>query len=167
MDSIKNVFKNSVAPITRSQDSAIGFALDVAIESILTWIFRYLVGMKVPFLTLLFTTLVSGPLVSAGAFIKVDLAKQDAVHQWSTRFLLGVQTIPAYFLAQYIVGTTQHGFYFPKFRIMDILVTTVSRVVSRVLIMTVMDQDVPGAKKWFTFLNTQLKQTSEGNLRMK
>jgi len=166
MDSIKNVFKNSVAPITRSQDSAVGFAIDTVLESALTWILRYFLGMKVSFLRLISTVVLAAPLVSAGAWIKVDLSASKAIHTWSVRFLLGLQTVPAYFLSQYIIGTTQHGFYVPKFRIMDILVTTIARVLSRVLIMTIMDQDVPGAAKWYKFLDTQLKQTKEGNLVM-
>ena len=164
MDSVKNVFKNTVTPITRSQDSAIGFTIDTLLETTITWTMRYFLGMRVGFLNLLFTVILAAPLVSAGSFIKIDMSGSGALQTWYVRFLLGIQTVPSYFLAQYVMGTVQNGFYVPKFRIMDILVTVISRTLSRVIIMVAMDQNVPGAAKWTAFFETQLKQLKEGNL---
>jgi len=164
MDSVKNVFKNTLAPITRSQNSAVGFALDTLLETVITWVIRYALSMKVSFFRLLSTVMLAAPLISAGGFVKMELRKEGAIHTWQVRFLLGLQSVPAYFLAQYIVGTTQNGFYVPKFKIFDILITIISRVLSRVVIMVAMSNDLPGSKKWFEYLDYQTRALRGGNL---
>ena len=165
MDAVKNVFKNTLAPITRSQDSAVGFALDTLVETALTWLLRYFLNMKVSFFRLLSTVAIAAPLIAAGGFVKMELRTEGAIHTWPVRFLLGLQSVPAYFLAQYIVGTTQNGFYVPKFKIMDILISIVSRVLSRVVIMVIMKNDsVPGRKQWWAYLDYQTRALRNGPL---
>jgi len=149
MEPVKNVLKNSVAPIYRSMETATGFTMDVALEVTITWVLRYFIGMKVTLWELFFTSLLAAPLISAGAMITLGTGSAQA---WPTRFLSGLQSVPAYFLAQYIIGTSSKGFYVPKINIWNVLITIIARVSSKVIIQVLMDKvNVPGKSSWNEF----------------
>ena len=158
MESVKNVLKNSVAPISRSMDTATGFLMDVVLEVTFTWVLRYFIGMKVSLMELFFTTVLAAPLISTGSFIS---SGQEGAQAWSTRFLIGLQGVPSYFVAQYIIQTSQKGFYFPKLNIWSMLITTIARLGSRVAIMALVDNvNLPGKAKWneyHTFTRTAVQ----------
>jgi len=149
MEPVKNVLKNSVAPIYRSMDVATGFTMDLVLEVSITWVLRFFIGLKVSVWELFFTTLLAAPLISAGAMITLGTGSATA---WPTRFLSALQSVPSYFLAQYIIQTSSKGFYVPKISIWNILITIIARVSSKVIIQVLMDNvNVPGKSSWNDF----------------
>ena len=164
---ITNVFKNAFAPVTRSQAVATGFAIDVLLESLISWGIRMMIGVKRPLWELVTEIALAGPLMSAGAFYQVKTTDKDGsstLENNSVRFMLGLQTVPALFMAQYILGTIQKGFYTPKFQIWPILITIVARSMSRVVIMYLVKQKFTGYKNWTEYFVFQQKQLVEGRL---
>ena len=164
-DSVKNVFKNIVAPLVRDNHTTFGLFIDVTLESIISWTIRYLVGEKMGFFEIFTTVFLATPLIGFGGMAEVSTkdkqGKEVGDTSYAVRFLLGLQTVPSIFMAQYIQGTVSQGFYMPKFRIWPILTTIISRTLSRVIIMTLMLNDAPGHTYWKTYMDFQDKQIKE------
>ena len=167
---ITNVFKNAFAPLTRSQEVATGFAIDVVLEALISYGIRMLIGVKRPFWELITEITIAGPLMSVGAFYEVkteDDEGSSTLENNSVRFMLGLQTVPALFMAQYVLGTIQKGIYTPKFQIYPILITIVARSMSRVIIMYMVKQKMTGYVSWVTYFEFQQKQLAEGRFAKK
>ena len=167
-DAITNVFKNTFAPLTRSQAVATGFTIDVVLEAAISYGIRMLIGVKRPFWELITEIALAGPLMSVGAFYEVKLKDKqgkDIIENNSVRFMLGLQTVPALFMAQYVLGTIQKGFYTPKFGVWPILITIVARSMSRVIIMYMADKKFAGMESWAAYFNFQSEQLARGRFR--
>ena len=167
--SITNVFKNLVAPISRDSKTAMGFGLDVFLETLISWTIRYLIGLQHGFFEILTTVILAAPLIGIGSFMEspsVEMKKASKTlktSEWSTRFLMGLQTCPSILVSQYVVGTFQHGnIYMPKFRIWDFLVTIMARTVSRVIILYANEKEWYGMKNWALYQALQEEQLAGG-----
>ena len=162
--SVTNVFKNMVAPVSRSSNNLAGFTIDVLLETTISWGIRWLLGAQHGFFKIMVTVALAAPLVGAGSFIPVnatEAAKNLADTKYSYRFMLGLQSVPSIFLSQYIVGTAANGgFYNPGFDIWHILITIVARTLSRVIILFFNEQGVPGMGKWAEYIEFQKRQIS-------
>ena len=167
--SFTNVFKNLVAPITRNSNTAMGFGIDVVLETLISWAIRYLIGLQHGFFEILITVTLAAPLIGIGSFMEdpqLQMIKDNKTLQtseWSTRFLIGLQTCPSILLSQYVVGTFQKGnLYLPKFRIWDFLVTIMARTMSRVIILYANEKDWAGMKYWREYQQLQRDQIAGG-----
>ena len=167
--SVTNVFKNLAAPVSRSSDVAIGFGIDVVLESAISWTIRYFVGARHGFLEILATVALAAPLIGVGSFMDVDLkGKSLADSEYKERFLMGLQSVPSLFLSQYIVGTYQTGrFYVPKLDLMHLVITTVARTLSRVIILFANEKDWFGMDKWRQYIQLQSEQIAAGTFSKK
>ena len=167
--SVTNVFKNLVAPISRNSNTAMGFGLDVILETSISWVIRYLIGLQHGFFEILITVTLAAPLIGVGSFMTDPQIKmkQDSktlkTSEWSTRFLIGLQTCPSILLSQYVVGCFQKGnLYMPQFRIWDFLVTIMARTLSRVIILYANEKDWAGMKYWREYAKLQTDQIEGG-----
>jgi hypothetical protein len=151
-DAVTNVFKNLVAPISRNSDVAMGFTLDVALETLISWTIRYFISV-----------ILAAPLIGVGSIMTVKAEGAIANMEWSTRFLLGLQSCPSIFASQYIVGTFNAGkFYLPQIRIWDALTTIVARTMSRVIILYAAEKEMWGMDKWKKYMTLQQEQLKAG-----
>ena len=162
--SVTNVFKNLAAPVSRSSDVAMGFGIDVVLESAISWGIRYLAGARVGFFEIVVTVVLAAPLIGVGSFMTVDNEKGNLKEStYKYRFMSGLQTVPSIFLSQYIVGTYQTGkFYIPKLDLMHIVITTVARTLSRVIILFANEKEWWGMDKWRQYQGLQEEQIAGG-----
>ena len=160
MQNITNVTKNVFAPLTRSSKTASGFAIDLFLETLITWGIRYMLNMRVPISELVVTLGLAAPLMGFGSFM--DAGKGVDM---SVKFMQGIQTVPSLFLSQYIVGTMTKGLYVPKLGIWSILITIISRTMSRVIIAYMQEKKWLGEtiqKYWLAYTTFQKKQIAQG-----
>ena len=167
--SVTNVFKNLAAPVSRNSDVAMGFGIDVLLESAISWGIRYLLGARHGFFEILVTVALAAPLIGTGSFMTVEFeGKSLAESTYKARFMMGLQTVPSIFLSQYVVGTFQTGtFYVPKLDVMHLVITTVARTVSRVIILFANEKDVWGMDKWRAYADLQKEQLAGGTFASK
>ena len=160
MENVTSVFKNAFAPITRSSNTATGFGIDLFLETVITWLIRYMLNMRVPFSELIVTIGLAAPLMGIGSFKSQGEGQETDM---SVKFLQGVQTVPSLFLSQYIVGTMSKGLYVPKLGIWSVLITMMSRIMSRVVISYIQE------KKWLgeTIQDSWLAYTTFQKIQMK
>ena len=160
--SVGNVFKNMVAPVSRSSNNLAGFSIDVLLETTISWGIRWLLGAQHGFFKIMVTVALAAPLVGAGSFIPVnatEAGKNLAATKYSYRFMLGLQSVPSIFLSQYIVGTAANGgFYNPGFDIWHILITIFARTISRVIILLLNEYGMWGMGKWEQYVELQQRQ---------
>ena len=164
--SVANVFKNMVAPLSRSSNNMAGFTLDVLLETTISWGIRWLFGAYHGFFKILVTVALAGPLIGVGSimpgmgsFANTEAQKPLSKTNYKYRFMLGLQSVPSIFLAQYVVGTAANGgFYNPGFDIWHILITIVARTLSRVIILFLNEQELPGMAKWAEYQAFQQRQ---------
>ena len=162
-DAVTNVFKNLVAPISRNSDVAMGFTLDVALETLISWTIRYFIGLQHGLFEIAISVILAAPLIGVGSIMTVKAEGAIANMEWSTRFLLGLQSCPSIFASQYIVGTFNAGkFYLPQIRIWDALVTIVARTMSRVIILYAAEKEMWGMDKWKKYMTLQQEQLKAG-----
>jgi len=160
MDSIKSVSKNAIAPLYRDTNTAVGFGIDTFLEALISWVIRYLIGDRIPFMTLFATVALSSPMIGLGSMI--DKGK-GADTDMSVKFLDGIRTVPSLFVAQYILGTVNRGFYTPSISIWHVLITTVARTLSRVIISFANDKGfLPGKDQWEAYMGLQSDQLKGG-----
>ena len=162
--SVGNVLKNLVAPVSRNSNTLAGFSIDVLLETTISWALRWMLGARHGFFKILVTVALAAPLIGAGSFIPVNQTedrKRLEDTKYTYRFMLGLQSVPSIFLSQYIVGTAANGgFYNPGFDIWHILITIVARTLSRVIILFLNEQGLPGMGKWAEYIQLQKKQIS-------
>ncbi len=140
MDMIKDVFKNSVAPInvtaTDGTDRVIGnaqvVALEVAVSKLLRWGLRMAPRgiLELAFIhtvSLGFMGGLAGPF-DRSAPIDGDVKTTDALFD-------GMKLVPAVFAAQYVASVARQGLNlgFKQISVKDLLITAASKAVTRPL----------------------------------
>ena len=161
MDTVKSIAKNTVAPLGRNTNTAIGFSIDTFLEATISWLIRYLIGDRVPFFSLMVTVALSAPLIGLGSVMGTKFTGADT--DMSVKFLKGLQTVPSLFVAQYVLGTVNRGFYAPSISIWHVLITTIARTMSRVIISYANDKGfLPGKAQWEEYIGLQSDQLNGG-----
>ena len=134
-DSVTNVFWNAILPYDiRKTTLVAGCAQLVAIEVIVAKLLRKVLGMgNRGVMELAAVHIVSLPFLGglAGFF---DPNGGLGGEKFTDSLMAGAKSVPAVFLAQYIINTGASGFHIPKLSVKDVLITAASKAITRPLI---------------------------------
>ena len=166
-DSVKNVFFNAILPFDlRRTGLVIGNAQLIAIEVVVAKLLRKILGMgdrgvlqlaAIHAISLPFLGGVGGFFQAAGG-----LAGERVMESVQN----SVKTVPAVWLAQYIVNTGLQGFHMPKITFKDALVTAASKAISRPLIVLLYPNLHTTLQKNFDLWNAmEQQQNAASNLK--
>ena len=132
-----NVGANAAVAV-RDQGLLLGSAEYVLLEALVSMLFRQIARVpKRPFLEDVMLHSISLPFVGGlGApFGRAGNYREG----YGKQVVDGARAVPAVFLAQYVVGTSQSGFHMPKVSIKDILITAAAKIITRPLTKLIFD----------------------------
>ena len=129
-----NILKNSFVPFS-SGKLIQGSVEYVAIEVLVSWLIRKVMGMPRGLLNLSTIHAVSLPFLGGAVGFADASASYD--ENFSAQFQAGAKGVPAVWLAHYIVQVFEKGFTLPSGGIKEYLITAISKILSRPLASTV------------------------------
>ena len=128
-DSLKNIGSNAIAPYS-SGALIIGSIEYIALEVLVEMAIRMVIGgARRPLWALIAVHAVSLPMM--GGFMGAFSQLADESAAFTTHLMDGAKSVLAVFAAQYVVGITSHGFYFPRLDLSDSMITFASKAITR------------------------------------
>lgn len=128
-DSLQHIVSNATAPF-KSGALLIGSVEYIALEVLVEMAIRMVIGgARRPLWSLVAVHAVSLPMM--GGFMGGFNLLADESADFTTHLMDGAKSILAVFAAQYVVGISVHGFYFPRLDVADSLITFASKTITR------------------------------------
>ena len=128
-DSLQNILGNAVAPY-KSGSLLIGSVEYIALEVLVEMAIRMVIGgARRPLWALIAVHAVSLPMM--GGFMGGFSLLSDENADFTTHLMDGAKSVLAVFAAQYVVGISSHGFYFPRLDIADSMITFAAKTITR------------------------------------
>ena len=138
--SVLNVFTNAIYPF--SSGKLIGGSLDyVAIEVVVSWLIRRILGSPRSFLHMLQVHTLSLPLMGGAAGFADPPA--DLQETFGKQFAAGIKGVPAVLTAHWLVQIFNDGFTLPNAGFKEYLITAFAKIMSRPVFST-LDGFLPG-----------------------
>ena len=163
-DSLKNIGTNAIAPYS-SGALLIGSIEYIALEVLVEMAVRMIIGgAKRPLWALIAVHAVSLPMM--GGFMGGFSELSDESADFTTHLMDGAKSVLAVFAAQYVVGVSSHGFYFPRLDISDSMITFASKTITRPINATLAEYMPTTVRQSIVALSTVIRmQQHRSNLQ--